>query len=126
MPSILPTEEQFELVNAIPDDVPLVMVNLLRFQPEGGEAHYERYSQMVLKVLDKIGARIIYYGTDVTTFIGDDGWDAVLLVQYPSRSAFMEMLSDQQYIEASQYRTEGLIDSRLYVSRPQWVAWDNN
>ena len=126
MPSILPSEEQFEIVNAIPDDVPLVMVNLLRFQPEGGEAHYERYSQMVLKVLDKIGARIIYYGTDMTTFIGDDGWDAVLLVQYPSRSAFMEMLTDPQYIEASQYRTEGLIDSRLYVSKPQWVAWDNN
>ncbi len=125
MPSILPTEEQFENLNAISNDGPLVMVNMLRFKPEGGEALYEKYSQLTLKILDKIGAKVIYYGSDSSTFIGDDAWDAILLVQYPSRAAFVKMITDKEYLEASQYRTQALDDSRLYVTRPQWLFWDN-
>ncbi|MFP4650268.1 MAG: DUF1330 domain-containing protein [Desulfobacterales bacterium] len=122
MPTILPTEEQFQNIQAVSDHGELVMVNLLRFKPEGGEALYEKYSQMIYPIITKIGARVIYYGNGVMTFIGDDYWDAVLLVEYPSRSAFMEMIRDPQYLEASRYRQEGLIDSRLYVTRPQWMG----
>lgn len=118
MPSILPTQEQFEALSAISNDDPLVMVNMLRFKPEGGQALYEKYSRLVMPVLERIGAKVIYYGEDVKTFIGDDAWDAVLLVQYPSRSAFMGMISDKEYLEAGRFRTEGLIDSRLYVTKP--------
>jgi len=122
MPSILPTQEQFEAFNAISDDGPLVMINMLRFKPDTGEGLYETYSRLVTPILDRIGATVIYYGNDTKTFIGDDAWDAVLLVRYPSRSAFMGMITDKEYLEVSQYRTEGLIDSRLYVTRPVWVA----
>ena len=125
MPTILPDQEQFEILNAISDDTPLVMVNMLRFKPEGGEALYEQYSQLTMRILDRIGAKVIYYGSDCMTFIGDDKWDAVLMVQYPSRSVFVEMITDEKYLEASQYRTQALVDSRLYVTRPQWIAWDN-
>ncbi len=122
MPTILPTEEQFQNIQAVSNHGELVMVNLLRFKPEGGEALYEKYSQMIYPIITKIGARVIYYGNGVMTFIGDDYWDAVLLVEYPSRSAFVEMIRDPQYLEASKYREEGLIDSRLYVTRPQWMG----
>jgi uncharacterized protein (DUF1330 family) len=125
MSHILPTEEQFENLHAIPDDAPLVMVNMLRFKPEGGEALYDRYSQLALKILDKIGASVIYYGSDIQTFIGEDAWDVILLVQYPSRSVFVKMLADNEYLEVSQHRTEALEDSRLYVTRPHGGAWDN-
>lgn len=122
MASILPTEEQLQNINTVSDQGELVMVNLLRFKPEGGEALYEKYSQMIYPILKKIGARVIYYGSGVMTFIGDDYWDAILLVEYPSRSAFAEMISDPEYLEASKYRQEGLIDSRLYVTRPRWMG----
>ncbi|MFO7930779.1 MAG: DUF1330 domain-containing protein [Desulfosalsimonas sp.] len=122
MPTILPTEEQFQNIQAVSNHGELVMVNLLRFKPEGGEALYEKYSQMIYPIITKIGARVIYYGNGVMTFIGADYWDAVLLVEYPSRSAFVEMIRDPQYLEASKYREEGLIDSRLYVTRPQWMG----
>ncbi len=120
MPSILPTEEQMQEINNLPDGEELVMVNLLRFQPDGGQELYDKYSQLVSPILERIGARVIYYGSAVMTFIGDDHWDGVLLVLYPSRSAFQQMMQDPQYIEASRYREQGLIDSRLYVTRPQW------
>lgn len=125
MPVIAPTQEQMDELNTISNEGPLVMVNLLQYKPEGGEAYYERYSQLIMPILNKIGAHIIYFGSDTKTFIGDDRWDAVLLVQYPSRSAFYKMIRDKDYREAVQYRTQALADSRLYITRPQYVAWDN-
>ncbi len=125
MPIILPTKEQLENLHTISNEGPLVMVNLLRFKPEGGEVMYEKYSQLLMPILNKIDAHVIYYGADAKTFIGDDTWDAVLLVQYPSRATFFKMISDREYIEASQYREQGLADSRLYITRPQYVAWAN-
>ncbi|MCF8037308.1 MAG: DUF1330 domain-containing protein [Desulfobacteraceae bacterium] len=122
MPSILPTEEQFQNINTVSDQGELVMVNLLRFKPEGGEALYEKYSQLIYPILKRIGARVIYYGSGVMTFIGDDYWDAILLVEYPSRSVFVQMVQDPEYLKASKYREEGLLDSRLYVTRPQWMG----
>ena len=120
MSSILPTQEQMQELNNVSDEGELVMVNLLRFKPDGGQELYDKYSQLVSPILERIGARVLYYGSGEMTFIGDDYWDGVLLVQYPSRSAFMEMVQDPQYLEASKYREQGLIDSRLYVTRPQW------
>ncbi|MFP3999844.1 MAG: DUF1330 domain-containing protein [Desulfobacterales bacterium] len=122
MQSILPAEEQLKNINTVSDQGELVMVNLLRFKPESGEALYEKYSQLVYPILKKIGARVIYQGSGVMTFIGEDHWDTVLLVEYPSRSAFVQMINDPEYIEASKYREEGLVDSRLYVTRPQWLG----
>ena len=122
MPSILPTEEQFQNIHTVSDQGELVMVNLLRFKPEGGEALYEKYSQLIYPILKRIGARVIYYGNGVMTFIGDDYWDAILLVEYPSRSVFVQMVQDPEYLKASKYREEGLLDSRLYVTRPQWMG----
>ncbi|MBS3731828.1 MAG: DUF1330 domain-containing protein [Desulfobacterales bacterium] len=122
MPSLLPTEEQFQNIHTVSDQGELVMVNLLCFKPEGGEALYEKYSQLIYPILKRIGARVIYYGSGVMTFIGDEYWDAVLLVEYPSRSVFVQMVQDPEYLRASKYREEGLIDSRLYVTRPQWMG----
>gem|GEM_PF-6226345 len=36
-----------------------------------------------------------------------------LLVEYPSRKAFFEMISSAEYIDAHRYREEGLEDSVL-------------
>ena len=125
MPIIAPTQEQLDDLQTISNEGPLVMVNLLRFKPKGGAALYEKYSQLTMLILNKINAHVVYYGSDGMTFIGDDRWDVVLLVQYPSRSAFYKMISDPEYVEASQFRAEALEDSRLYITRPQYVAWDN-
>jgi len=122
LPSILPTDEQSENLDAVSDGGELVMVNMLRFKPDGGEAQYDKYSQLIYPILKKVGAEVIYYGTGVMTYIGEDHWDSVLLVKYPSRSAFVEMIRDPEYTEAVKYRNEGLVDSRLYVTRPRWMG----
>jgi uncharacterized protein (DUF1330 family) len=42
-----------------------------------------------------------------------DDWDAVILVEYPSRKAFLEMTSSPKYGDVAKDRTAGLADSRL-------------
>jgi len=121
MPSISPTKAQLEQLNTIPDDGPLVMVNLLRFKTEEGKALYGEYAQQTREILQRIGAKVLYYGTDSQTFIGDDTWDVILLVQYPSRSVFVQMITDPEYLAGSEYRTRALEDSRLYITRPRFA-----
>ena len=48
-------------------------------------------------------------------------WDAVMLVKYPSRSAFLEMVSDPEYQEISKLRTAALEDAVLQPTRP-WTG----
>ncbi len=69
---------------------PVVMLNLLRFKPDGGRESYARYSAALADYLPGIGARVLYIGDTSTTLVAPEGhdWDAVLLVEYPSRAAF--------------------------------------
>ena len=51
------------------------------------------------------------------TLIGDDNCDKVLISEYPSIDAFLEMQRNKSYFAAVPYRTEALEDSRLIVIR---------
>jgi uncharacterized protein (DUF1330 family) len=66
-------------------------------------------------MLETTGARVLFQGRADSVVIGDDrdDWDAVILVEYPSRKAFLEMTSTPKYQEVSKDRTAGLADSRL-------------
>lgn len=120
-----PTESQIKaLVVASESDAgPIVMTNLLRFHDGGGRAAYMRYSEAVQPHLDRVGATVVYVGNASQTVIGDqDGtwWDTILLVRYPSRARFVEMISDTGYQQISGLRTAALTDSALIVTEP----WD--
>ena len=49
-----------------------------------------------------------------------DEWDAVILVEYPSRKAFLEMTSTSEYREVGKSRTSALADSRLIAMTQQF------
>jgi uncharacterized protein (DUF1330 family) len=123
MGAIQPTGEQIrELASAI-DDRPVVMINLLKFKKltgegEPGRAAYDRYGRNVLPILAKLGARVIWLGSVDQVFIGtpDDRWDQVMLVEYPSRKAFMTMISDPDYQRIHRDREAALEDSALIAS----------
>lgn len=81
------------------DDSAVVMLNLLRFAPDGGRATYLKYLQMAEPILARFGAKILFSGDGlpVLTTGQAQGWDAVVLVQYPRRSAFKNMVDDPEY-----------------------------
>lgn len=112
---INPKREQIEQLLATDIDGPLVMVNLLRFAPDGGEEAYRSYGAAATPFLEKYGATIRFFGAGAATVIGgDEDWDEVILVEYPSKQAFIDMTSDPDY--PSELRSGALADSRLYCT----------
>lgn len=118
-----PTHDQFQQVIAAAqeDDSPVVMVNLLAFNDDGGRDSYMRYAAEVQPHLDRVGGTLIYAGNAAHTIIGGDDtswWDAILLVRYPSRAKFLEMVLDPGYQSISVHRSAALETSGLVATQP--------
>ena len=115
---------------ALPDDTPINMVNFLRYRelaeyPDGhehvgkgwsGRRAYEEYGRAIAVPFTKVGAKVIWRGAFQATTIGaaDEVWDDLLVVEYPSAKAFLQMISDPEYQAGAINRTAALADSRLY------------
>jgi uncharacterized protein (DUF1330 family) len=99
---------------------PVVMLNLLRFK-EGGREHYVRYAEALSTTfLPRYGAEVIYAGDGASVLVAETGqeWDAVLLVRYPSRTAFSQMVADPEYHEVTALRTAALDEAVLQATVP--------
>lgn len=96
------------------EDAPVVMLNLLRFKPDGGQERYAEYGAAVTPLLEKAGARVIFLGEAAMPLLGEGRWDSVLLVEYPTRQAFLEMIASPDYQAIGHLRTEALEHGELY------------
>ena len=102
---------------------PVVMLNLLRFN-DGGRASYEAYAKELEQTyLPRYGGQVLYVGDGSTPLVAEQGqdWDVVLLVQYPSRKAFSEMVADPEYQQVTHLRTASLVEAVLQATVP-WKA----
>jgi uncharacterized protein (DUF1330 family) len=109
--SLEPTPEQFAALAARPADQPVVMVNLLTFRPDGGRESYARYAQEVAPHLQRVGGTVHYAGGKPTQVIGDGEkpwWDAILVVEYPSPAAFIDMVTNEEYQKIHEHRANAL------------------
>ena len=100
---------------------PVVMLNLLRYKPDGGRESYAKYADALRDTyLAKYGAEVLYAGQGSTALVAEDGqaWDAVLLVRYPSRQAFCSMVADPDYQQFTHFRTEALTEAVLQATVP--------
>jgi uncharacterized protein (DUF1330 family) len=123
MSGIRPNKEQFlELMNA-PDEGPVVMLNLLKFK-QGGAESYARYGDAATGMIEQRGGRLLWSGRAEQVLIGDPAadWDVVLLVEYPSRAAFIEMVSSPAYLEAHADREAGLERTVVVACSPGALA----
>jgi uncharacterized protein (DUF1330 family) len=99
---------------------PVVMLNLLRFA-EGGRALYDRYAlALETTFLPRYGGEVIYAGDGSTALVAEMGqsWDAVLLVRYPSREAFSQMVADPEYQAVTELRSRALTEAVLQPTAP--------
>jgi uncharacterized protein (DUF1330 family) len=116
MSSIRPNPEQFQQLAQAPDNGPVVMLNLLKFKArahagEGtGEQAYRRYGDDAVRMIEERGGRVLWQGRADQILIGDPAqdWDTVVLVEYPSRAAFLEMVSNPEYLKSHEHRESGL------------------
>ncbi len=104
------------------DGAPLVMLNLLAFKPEGGRERYEEYGEAVAPLLAKVGGRIVFMGAPAPPLLGEGSWDLVVLVEYPTRQAFLDMIGSPEYKAVGHLRTEALTKGELHPMDPAEAA----
>ncbi|MGZ4515248.1 MAG: DUF1330 domain-containing protein [Mycobacterium sp.] len=109
--SLEANREQLTALSARPADAPVVMVNLLQFRKPGGLERYLQYGREVAPHLDRVGATIRYGGTAPAVVIGDGehpSWDAILIVEYPSPAAFIDMVTTEEYAKVHEHRAAAI------------------
>lgn len=118
--AVNPTGSDMKAFLAANPDEPVVMLNLLRFA-EGGAERYDEYIAHFRTYAQKVGASIVYFGHGGHAVVAEPGqaWDAVLLVSYPSRRAFSEMVRDPGYQEGTHLRTEAVREAVLQPTTPR-------
>ena len=119
-----PEREQFEAFKALPRDIPVMMLNLLKFRDKaayedgrevtGAEA-YAAYGRETAPVFKRVGGEIIWRGKPEVMLIGpqDKQWDMIFIARYPTAGALLEMVTDPDYQAAVRHRRAAVLDSRL-------------
>ena len=132
MPAYQPTADQFRAFRDDPYDGPIAQVNLLKFRvksdypvdhelhgtDEPGGAAYQRYVDAFGGVATEVGGTCLLYGTTERYFIGQGDWDAVLVMHFPNRAAFIQTLNHPGYHDMHHHRDAGLLCQELITTRP--------
>ena len=129
-----PTREAFNAFKALPRDVPIQMLNLIRYRdlaayPEGhenagkgwsGERAYQEYGKTSCPIFQRVGGSVLWRGAFQTVLTGpaDEHWDAAFIAQYPNAGAFLEMVTDPDYRLAVVNRQAAVQTSRLVRFAP--------
>ncbi len=118
--SVDPTGQDLKRYLAEDPGGPVVMLNLLRFK-DGGRDSYDRYVEEFRRHSGRFGAEVVYAGDCDTVLVAPEThvWDAVLLVRYPTRQAFSDMVRDPDYQEITHLRSEALESAVLQATE----AW---
>lgn len=129
MATVNPSQEELQkILDEIPKDQPVVMLNLLRFRDRAaykddsedcsGRDAYKRYMREAARSVSEVGAEVIWSGRTLGSLIAppDESWDQVLLVRYPSINAFLAMIESPEYKGVVKHRTAALEDSRLVAN----------
>jgi uncharacterized protein (DUF1330 family) len=100
---------------------PVVMLNLLRFAEDGRKSYAEYAAALDETFLPRYGGVVLYAGDGSTSLVAETGqdWDAVLLVRYPSRTAFSERVADPEYQQVTALRTGALHEAVLQATVPR-------
>lgn len=120
--SVDPTGNDLKRFLQEDDGQPVVMLNLLRFKPDGGRERYAEYANAIIPFLNKVGGEVVYLGDTATPLVTPDTdttWDAVLLVRYPNRQAFSAMVADPDYQQITHLRTTALDAAVLQPTTPR-------
>jgi hypothetical protein len=106
------------------EDGPIWMVNFMRYKEvaryddsgeeiSGKEAD-DRYAPV--DVLNRIGAVVAYFGDVID---GDDTWDRMAIVRYPTRRSFIEMQERQDFKEKRVHKDAGMAFTIIMCSLPE-------
>ena len=131
-----PTEEQIATLQSLPMDAPIAALNLFKFNeraqyrpedpefgtPDGdvsGQDAFARYSAQAGAKLRSLGGRTVFASSVDQLMIGPDAldFDLAAVMYFPTRSAFVAMLSDPEFQSSSRHRYAALAThSMLHIA----------
>ena len=131
MPAFQPTADQFRAFRDDPYEGPIAQVNLLKFRVkaeyavddaehgggDSGLAAYQRYVDAFRVAAAEVGGSCLLLGKVERYFIGNGDWDAVLVMRFPNRSAFIATLNHADYADMHRHRDAGLLCQELITTR---------
>ncbi len=123
MADINPNQDALsDMANSNPDQ-PVYMLNLLKYRDAAatgygvdglsGQEAYQVYGRKFAELNPRFGGQPIWMGRALQSIIGSESWDTVILVRYPTRAHFVDMLADPEYQAIAPIRAAALADSRL-------------
>jgi hypothetical protein len=116
-------------VASLPDDGPVVMLNLMRFREHSLDGNgsgwdaYMRYSKADMPLLKMVGGTVLWAGRVEGAALGDLGdgrWDWAALGLYPSRGAFLSMMTSPEYQLANVDRENGVEDHLILAANESY------
>lgn len=108
-----PNQDAFATFSQRAGEGPVYMLNLLEFRSAGGAERYAEYGEAVAPLLARAGGKPVFAGRPSESLIGEGEWDLMILVSYPTRQAFLDMVSSPEYQAIEHLRTEALVRSEL-------------
>ncbi len=111
------------------DDGPVTMLNLVKYRERsldgdgGGRDAYERYASKAQGYVEAHGGRVLWAGVVGEAALADGlsdtdvDWDWALLVYYPNRAAFLDMVTSPEYLAANEHRSNGVAKHAILASR---------
>jgi len=117
---IEPTAADLERFRKGDNGRPFVLVQLLRFT-ERGRDKYLQYSATAQPILRALGGQVLYAGECVEPLAAVEGqaWDAIVVVRYPSRSAYVQMLGDPGFRAIADLR-RGALREAVFLPMDDW------
>ncbi len=116
-----PTGDQVRAFRDRKTGEPIAMLNLLKYRDKAvyedgrpcdlsGKEAYQLYSKAFREIMEPQGVKILYSGGVRGVLIGqgDDLWDSVAVIEYPSADVMLGMLRNEEYQQAQQHRAAGL------------------
>ena len=113
---------------------PVVMVNLMRFRERSldgdgsGWDAYLRYSALTVPMIKARGGTLLWTGDAKAVALGrQDGnqWDYLALVYYPTVSAFIDMMTSQDYEQrCDPHRTNGCAEHVIIATEEAYSKFE--
>ena len=116
-----PTGDQVRAFRDRQTGEPIAMLNLLKFKDKAlyedgrpcqlsGREAYALYGKAFEQIMGPQGVTVLYSGEIKGVLIGqgEDLWDSMALIQYPSTQVMLDMLKNEEYQQAQQHRAAGL------------------
>ena len=102
---------------------PFVMVNLLDFADSEAQAAYlDGYARETFEMIEALGGRLVWSGRSDHLLVGnaDDEWQVLALVEYPSRAAFVDMVTSSEYRSRLDAREAALQRTAVFAGTPRF------